>query len=222
MQKADSAEAAPIMVRSIEALLSVVPTRGRPGAAFRTACGQLIANAEAWIANDIAGPPLASCFDLARQTGATQPQLATVRNSTLAEAPRTLGATMIRDSIVQMCLSAEGYVISGLTFTSREDVDALRDEMNAVFAPIEEAAADAMDQMTYRAVVELQAAIVYFLVQTARPLPRIVSFAFMAAMPTLTMGNRLYGDGGRADELRDENKVVHPAFAPPTGKALSQ
>jgi prophage DNA circulation protein len=221
MQKVDAKEAAPIMQRSIAALLAAVPTLGRNGADFRTACGQLIANAEAWIASDQAGPPLAKCFDLARQAGATQPQLASVRDQTISEAPVSVGATMIRDSIVQMCLAAEGYVIANMTFVSREDVDALRDQMNDVFGFIEEAAADAMDQMTFRAVTELHAAVIYYLVQTARPLPRMVSFAFVTSMPTLTMANRLYADGGRADELRDENKVVHPAFAPPTGKALS-
>jgi prophage DNA circulation protein len=222
MQKPDAKEAAPIMQRGIKALLAAVPTSGRTGADFRTACGSLIANAAALIQSDAAGPPLIECFDLARQAGATQAQLASVRNETIAETPVTVGATMIRDSIVQTCLSAEGYVIAATSFTSREDVDALREEMNNVFASVEESAADAMDQMTFRAVIQLHSAVVYFLVQTARPLPRMVSFAFATAMPTLRMAQRLYADGGRADELRDENKVVHPAFAPATGKALSQ
>jgi prophage DNA circulation protein len=33
---------------------------------------------------------------------------------------------------------------------------------------------------------------------------------------------RLYADASRADEIRAENKVVHPAFCPPTGIALSR
>jgi prophage DNA circulation protein len=221
MQKKDAQEAAPIMQRSITALLAAVPTQGRAGANFRTACGQLIAQAEALIQADQAGPPLANCFDLARQAGATQPQLANVRNKILAEAPVSVGAIMITNSIIEMCLATEGYVISDMTFSSRQDVDALRDQMNTVFAGVEEVVADEMDQMTYRAVVELHAAIIYHLVQTARPLPRMVQFAFVRIMPTLVMARRLYADASRADELRDENKVVHPAFAPPTGMALS-
>jgi len=222
MQKPDAKEAGPIMQRGIKALLAAVPTSGRTGADFRTACGSLIANAESLIQNDIAGPPLIQCFDLARQAGATQAQLASVRNETITETPLTVGATMIRDSIVQTCLAAEGYVIAGTSFSSREDVDALREQMNDVFASVEESAADAMDQMTFRAVIQLHSAVVFFLVQTARPLPRMVSFAFATSMPTLRMAQHLYADGGRADELREENKVVHPAFAPATGKALSQ
>jgi prophage DNA circulation protein len=221
MQKKDALEAAPVMQRSVRALLAGVPTFGRQGADFRTACGFLIANAEALIQSDAAGPPLQSCFDLARQAGATQAQLAAVRNQTLGEAPVTVGAIMITYSIIEMCLATEGYVISRMTFVSRQDVDALKDQMNEVFAQVEEQAADAMDQMTYRAVVELHAAVIYHLVQTARPLPRMVAFAFNQSMTTLVMAMRLYSDASRADELRDENKVVHPAFAPPSGMALS-
>jgi prophage DNA circulation protein len=35
------------------------------------------------------------------------------------------------------------------------------------------------------------------------------------------MAYRLYTDASRADDVRDENKVVHPAFCPMTGLALS-
>jgi prophage DNA circulation protein len=49
----------------------------------------------------------------------------------------------------------------------------------------------------------------------------MVQFAFGGSMPTLVMAQRLYADASRADELRDENKVVHPAFMLPTGMALS-
>ena len=36
------------------------------------------------------------------------------------------------------------------------------------------------------------------------------------------MFNRLYDDAGRADELREENQVAHPLFAPRIGVALSR
>jgi prophage DNA circulation protein len=78
-----------------------------------------------------------------------------------------------------------------------------------------------MDQMSYRGLVELHAGIIAFLVQTARPLPAMLQFSFAQSMPTLTMSNRLYYDASRADELRAENKVVHPLFMLSTGQALS-
>lgn len=209
------------MQRSISALLAIVPTLGRQGADFRTACGYLIANAELLIQTDAAGPPLQNCFDLAWQAGATQPQLATVLNQVASETPISVGANMITASIIQMCLATEASIIANMVFVSRQDVDALRDQINIVFSNIEEYLADAMDQMSYRAMVELHAAVVYHLVQTARPLPRIVPFIFGQPLPTLIQAQRLYADASRADELRDENKVVHPAFALPSGVALS-
>jgi len=218
MQKADAIEATPIMQRSIKLLLFVVKN---PGADLRTACGQVIANAHALIVLDQAGPPLQQCFDLAWQNGVTQAQLASVRNQTLGEKPVSVGATMIRDSIIHMCVATEGRVIADTVFVSRQDVDILRDSLNTAFATIEENVADSMDAMTFRALVELHAAITNHLVKTARPLPRIVAFAFAQSMPTLVTAMRLYADAGRADELRAENKTVHPAFMLPTGIGLS-
>jgi len=49
----------------------------------------------------------------------------------------------------------------------------------------------------------------------------MLQFVFASPMPTLVMSNRLYYDASRADQLRDENKIVHPAFCPPQGQALS-
>ena len=79
MFKKDAKEAAPIMQRSLKALVAAVPSRGHQGADLRTACGVLRVKAETLIQADAAGPPLAECFDLARKAGITQAQLATVR-----------------------------------------------------------------------------------------------------------------------------------------------
>jgi prophage DNA circulation protein len=221
MKIKDTIEATGIMQRTMARLVAAVPAEGVMGSNLRTACGTLSANALMLIRDDVAGPPLAACFDLARQTGATQAQLATVRNATGDEITTSSGATTIKWSIIGMCLATEGIVISAMTFVSREDVDALKFQMNAIFDRVEEQVADAMDQMTYQAAVALHAAIIWYLVETARPLPRILQFAFGAPMPTLVLANRLYADAGRADELLAENKIVHPAFAPATGVALS-
>jgi prophage DNA circulation protein len=221
MFRQDAKEAAPLLQRALAVLLSAIPTRGRPGADVRTACGDLSANAESLLSNDVAAPPLVNCFNLAQQTGATQPQLATVRNSVLAETPVTLGATLTKNSIIHVCLATEAGIISNTKFVSRDDVDALKAQMNGVFSAMEEVAADDMDQMTYRALVELHAAITGYLVDTARPLPRMLRFQFAAPQSTLIAAQRLYYDASRANQLRDENHVVHPAFMLPLGRALS-
>lgn len=221
MIKADAQEAAPIMRRAVMTLAGAGSTLGDTGADLRQACGYLAANALALIQTDTAGPPLADCFDKARKAGFTQAQFANVRLSVVAEKPVSLGATMIQNSLIEMCLATECQVIAVMTFKSREDVDALKIKMNDAFNAMEEIAADDMAQVMYRALVELHGALMLHLVETARPLPRLLRFEFAAPMTTLVIGQRLYYDASRADELRDENKVVHPAFAPPTGRALS-
>jgi prophage DNA circulation protein len=93
--------------------------------------------------------------------------------------------------------------------------------MNEALVPMQDIAADEMAQMTYQALISLHAALAFHLEQTGRPLPRLLNFHFNQSSPTLVMAYRLYANAGRADELRDENKNVHPAFMLPTGRALS-
>ena len=75
--------------------------------------------------------------------------------------------------------------------------------------------------MTFQALIALHGAVTNHLVTTARPLPRMLNFQFFEPLPSLVMAYKLYDDASRCDELREENKVVHPAFCPPTGQALS-
>jgi prophage DNA circulation protein len=93
--------------------------------------------------------------------------------------------------------------------------------INATFATLENIVADAMDSLLYMALIRLNAATTHFLTETARPLPRMLAFRFAAPLSTLVAAHRLYDDAGRADELRQENKVVHPAFMKQEGVALS-
>jgi prophage DNA circulation protein len=196
-------------------------TRSPTGSDLRTAVGLLYANAAQLIYTDQLGPPLSNCFELARTNKITQPQLDWVRQQTALESPVSLGATMIKESIMRLCLVTEGLVIADMTFIARSDVEELQKVVNGIFNDAEEIAANEMDQMTYRDLIELHAGVIAFLVETARPLPDMVHFYFATPMPTLTMANRLYYSASRADELRDENRVVHPLFMRPTGRALS-
>ena len=221
MEKADAQEATPILQAAMTALLAAAPTRGRPGSDLRSACGDIKANAMVLLVNDKAGPPLAECFGLAIKAGITQKQLSYVRSTTSKAAPVTVGGILIKHSIIHMGLAAEGRAIADMRFRTRQEVDQLKLSMNEVFKAAEEIAADEMDQMTYRALVNLHAAITFHLIETARPLPRMLKFRFAAPMPTLAMAHRLYYDASRADELRVENEVVHPAFMLRTGQALS-
>jgi prophage DNA circulation protein len=221
MLKDETKEATPIVQRALFNLLSVSIARSPAGSDLKTAVGMLHAKAAQLIYTDQLGPPLSQCFELARANNITQPQLDWVRQQTALEAPVSLGATMIKESIMRLCLVTEGLVIAGMTFISRSDVEAFQKVVNGIFNDAEETAADEMDQMTYRTLIELHAGIIAFLVETARPLPDMLNFLFATPMPTLVMSNRLYYDATRADEMRAENNVVHPLFMRPAGRALS-
>jgi prophage DNA circulation protein len=106
-------------------------------------------------------------------------------------------------------------------FVSREDVDQVSATINSSFDDMEEELADEMDAMGWRAVLKLHAAMTLHLVETARPLPRMVAYHFNLNLPSVVLAHRLYADASRADELRAENKIVHPAFCPLDGRALS-
>jgi prophage DNA circulation protein len=221
MRKTDAQESVKICTAVLNVLLSTVPTRGRPGSDLRTAVNDFLSNAMVIIQNDQSGPPLADIFAKAKAAGITYPQMDRVRQEAAEQTPQTLGATIMQGCLIQFALATEGNVIADTTFTSRNDVEAVRQNVNTTFAPMEEIVADNMDQAGYQALIALHAAIVGFLTKTAYPLPQVVNFRFANSMPTLVTAYRLYADAGRADELRAGNDVVHPAFMKPIGIALS-
>jgi len=222
MYKNEATEATPILQRALRNLLNAIPSTWLTASDLRTACSLLSVNAEKLLYFDQAGPQLSDCFEKARKIGATLPQIEWVRRQTVMESPVTVGAMMVKNSIMRLCLVTEGRIIADMIFTSRRDVDALMASVNQIFADAEEIAADEMDQMSYRGIVELHANVIFYLVQTARPLPVMLKYSFFSVMSSLMMSNRLYYDASRADELRAENKVVHPLFMPLQGQALSQ
>jgi prophage DNA circulation protein len=222
MFKTDALEAAPIVIATLRALLAWAPTQGRSGAGLRTAVNDVIANVFPLLHTDTIGPPLATCFDLAVETGANLSNIEKVRTIASSTGTATLaGAITIRDSLVQFCLVTQARIIADMNLTSRIEVEKIKSMFNDSFNKIEEDIANRMDAMTYRAIIELRAAISFYLVETARPLPRMLRYRFNLPMSTLVMSQRLYYDASRADELRNENKVVHPGFSPMSGLAMS-
>jgi hypothetical protein len=221
MKRIDADEAAPIAQRMLTHLNGAVPAKGRAGSDARSAIGDARANALALIVDDAMGPPLNECFRLALAAGASWQQIDTVRYWIAQEAPVTLGGKLLKNSAIRLCLSTTARIIARMSFVSRQDVNAIKAQLYEPFQDAIEVAADDMDQMTFQTLVGLHGAVTNHLVNTARPLPRMVGFEFFAPLPSLVVAYRLYDDASRADELREENKVVHPAFCQPTGIALS-
>lgn len=221
MFKPEIEEAEPIIHVTMDALLRWAPTRGRPGSDLRRACGDVKARCKRYLHDDTIGPPLARAFELARQTGITFPQMNIVRTIVAAQMALTIGAIVVRDACIELALVEMGNILAGMEFVSKADVDKLRTDVNLAFAAVEEEVADQMDSVRYRALIGLHAGITAYLIERARPLPQMLYFRFAVAAPTLVLAYKLYSDASRCDELRRENKVIHPAFQLPTGLALS-
>lgn len=222
MFKPDAVEAVPIVNAVVDVLLRWMPTAGRTGADARRACGIVKANCLVYLHSDTLGPPLALAFQLSREAGMTLLQMDDVRSAAASQPANLVGAIVARDACIELALVEMANIIADMTFVSRLDVDRVRDLINVAYRAVEEEVADQMDSMSYMALIGLHAAVIAHLTETARPLPQLLYFRFGNALPTLVIAHKLYADAGRADELRAENKVVHPAFEMPIGRALSQ
>lgn len=222
MFKHHAREAVPIVNDTLAVLLAAGPIRGRPGSDLRTAVGVVRAYAETLLHSDEIGPYLDRCFDCARQAGLEREDIGNARRVATTFKPLTVGAIVVRDALIELSLATESRMIADMTFVSRGDVEILKQEMNEAFRMHEEEVADDMDSLIYQALIFLHAAVMNFLTATARPLPRLLRYQFQNVMPSLVMSHRLYGIANRADELRYENKVIHPAFMLLTGRALSR
>jgi hypothetical protein len=215
-------EAAAIVERAVDLLLRTSGEKqGRTGSDLRRACGDVKAHAESLIYNNKIAVPLANCFYQTLLCGATLSEFDQVRRSVLAETPVALIAVLMKQACVTLCLKNQSLVIAKTKFVSRDDVENVQTQMNDAFAPAEEIAADEMASPTYIALIRLHAAVTFHLCNTARPLPRMLRFEFAAPRPTLVFSYRLYDTAARADQLRVENKVIHPAFMDRSGRALS-
>jgi hypothetical protein len=221
MEHPDVKASVPVCQAVLKELLVMSPTQGRSGSDLRTAVGDFLAYAETYLVADTWGPPIDNIFELARLTGITIPQLEDVRQTAVALTPTRVGPILVQNSMIQFILATESRIIADITFVSREDVTNMQQMMSDAFAPMEELAADEMDQAVFQGLIGLHASLSLFLAESARPLPRMLSYVFYTPLPTLAIAYKLYADASRADEVRAENKIVHPAFSPLAGRGLS-
>lgn len=220
----DIAAAATVLQTVLAALLSSAgPGKTAAGADLRRQTGALSAGAEGAIKTASLGAALLGCFDAAVEAGATLATLRPVLNIITGQTPTTPAAVLVQQACLRMVLVAMARCYATVPLQSRADVDAYVAEANDIFGAAEDAASGAeLGADVYRALVALHAAVALDLQTRGQPLPRMVSFKFAARRPSLWIANRLYGDGGREEELRLENAPVHPLFMPASGRALAQ
>lgn len=221
MNRYEAREASGIVDRMLESLLASVPSKDRATAEARAQINYTRLQAFPLLMADEMGPELDSCFIKSYDAGVTMQSIVYVLQGIAQEEPKYDGAKLVMNSGIILCLVIEGYLIRDMTFVNRTDVENLQNGLKQPFADMEEIAADSMDSITYQALIRLHAAITNHLVKTSLPLPRLVNYKFYEPIPSLVLSYRLYDDAGRADEVRKENRIVHPAFCPTDGRALS-
>ena len=201
-------------------LSSAINPTGTVGTALRRAVGMLVAD------RDLTDPQsfcfaFNVCVDLARHCEATLVTMDRVRKAALAETPLGLPAVGCVMDIVRLTLAMEARIVAYMTFRSREEADAIAEQMNAAFEETAEIAADDLDTATYIALTRLLGDVTQHLADRGRQLPRVIAYSFGAVMPSLRMAQRAYADPSRHQELINENHVVHPAFMPREGIMLA-
>lgn len=196
---------------------------GSSGAKTRYLCGWTRANARAligqggfnfWIV-------LAACFEIATQGGASFETMDEVRANAEALTPTLPAAIAVRNFSVRMSLAQEARILAATEFKSRQDIDRYFDRINDSFERAEVLAADNFDNVSYKLLVNIHAAVSNDLANRARPLPRMITVSLPSRKPSLYIAQRLYGDAARSAELIDENKPIHPLFMRRDIKALS-
>lgn len=223
MTNDDLSEAVAALKAVLTALQAAVPARsGRTGATFRYACGDLLAQAPILIPAAALGAPTQACFDAAVASGASLIGLAAVRSAILALRLSGQAAVIVTGGCYCFALGAEANLLKIATYPSSNDVMAALAVYNLAMDAAQEWAADNGLPALYQALLSLGAAVSRDLTTRAAPLPRLTTYRFPRGSTSHALAYRLYGDAGRADELRAEGAVIHPAFMPPSGVALSE
>ena len=217
----DLNEAVAVLEPIVTALQASVPgSVGRPGAAFRYACGDLLAAAPALIQTAALFTPLLECFESAVKTGASLAGMDALRLAVLAQSPVGQPGRYVTGVSYGYAMLASSRILAGTTFTSSGDVYAALASISTAFEIGQDWAADNHLPAVYQALIALGATVTRDLTTRAAPLPRLTTYSLPRGTTSHALAYRLYGDAGRADELLAENKVIHPAFMPASGTAL--
>jgi prophage DNA circulation protein len=244
---ANIAEGVGILGTMLNALSGTVSGQtGTLGSQLFFAINDLIVAGEADLRISQLGTPLLAVFEQATAAGATLAGMNTViaameasipgdpYTMTLTPAPSwTVQATVVAppplsaigtavvNAGINMALVQQARILAATTFTSSNDVSAAIASNNSNFSSAEETIADSGDVATYQSLIALHASVTRDLVNRGLQLPSLVSYSLPRSLPSLVVSLRIYGDSTHADELVAQNKVIHPAFMPASGIALS-
>ena len=188
---------------------------------FRFEINDIIAHASGYLEDGTLTIRVLVVMAAARLLGATLNSMGEVRQAAESENAVSLLAQLIRFMFIVMALTQESVIVANMTFRSRDDAGVAQAAMMAEFDNAAELAADALQADPYMKIITLQARVSKLFADLHRTLPRIVNYQFAKTFPVTVIAQKLYQDPSRAQEIIDENHIVHPAFAPMSIKALS-
>ena len=238
MTSGELEEAMAVVRAFVLGLITTVPGSqiGPQAASIRMKANDVATNAEALVrlgtlinGNDI-GTAMWDVVTTAIDCGATFDNMYRVLVETRSTQTNGLPAQFCQDAAIAFMLSALVLITAATEFTSREDVQTYVNRLVDGFTPAIEELADVGDVMNYRDMVALQAYCIHDLAERARPLPMMIAYSITDPWPALRLANYLYPEStrtkgfntdDRVTELIEENKIVHPAFCPTQGRALT-
>lgn len=223
MKPGDIREGARILRAVLSTLALVVTDHGSDEAAeLRRLAGKLDARIETAINDATIGEETRAVFDQAQVVGLDAAGVSRLRNVVESTTVTTVIGQLVATLCERLILVAFARVVADTTYESRTDVDEMMNVADAFFDPAIEFASDIDDLDAFRDLTTLHASVVRRLSIASRPLPRVSTYSYTMSLPSLTLAGKLYNDADREDELIAENKVWHPLFMPPSGRALSK
>jgi prophage DNA circulation protein len=145
----------------------------------------------------------------------------TVAPATSAQASALMaGATadlFRRAGVIELAKASASY-----TPSSSDDAVAVRQQVTQLVEAEMQIAANQGQDDSYQALHDVRTAVVQDLAARAADLASMVQVATPHSVPALFLAQRLYRDASRADELVAEANPIHPAFMPPSFKALAR
>lgn len=126
-------------------------------------------------------------------------------------------AALARRHVVITMAQAAAAALPG----SYDEAVALRDQVTAALDAEITAAGDLGEDDAYFALRDLRTAVAADLTARAANLARLRVFTFGAPLPALVLGQMIYRDGARGDDLARRADPPHPAFMPVRFRALA-
>ncbi len=217
----DLTEAMDVAAALADALIERGRARGQTAAELIRAVARFKANLETGFRKQTLGSAISMLFTRALAAGLPATIFRAVRETAEATAAVWPLAQWTRRSFRRQALIAEARRYQTVVFTDRDSVEAARSRLITAFDDLLEDASEVGEFAVMQDLNTLLNAVQRHLIETAIPLPEVVTYETPRPLPSLVLAHRLLTDASRRGELIGLNRVGHPLFMPATGKARS-